>query len=131
MKKAIQEAVRQWRAKAESDWIAVEILLKSERCPADAVCFHCQQFVEKLLKGFLTLHNVEAPKTHDLRRLIELSEPHVPQLSSLKDAADHLTEYGVQSRYPDEWREIEISEMNKIVQLAKEFRGILNPLLQV
>ena len=27
------EAVRQWRAKAQSDWTAVEILLGSERCP--------------------------------------------------------------------------------------------------
>ena len=45
------EAVRQWRAKAQGDWTTVEILLGSERCPADTVCFHCQQFVEKLRPG--------------------------------------------------------------------------------
>lgn len=44
------EAVRQWRGKAQSDWTTVEILLSSERCPADTVCFDCQQSVEKLLK---------------------------------------------------------------------------------
>ena len=69
------EAVRQWRAKARSDWTTVEILLGSERCPADTVCFHCQQLVEKLLKALLTRHGIEAPKTHDLRRLIRLAEP--------------------------------------------------------
>jgi hypothetical protein len=37
-----REAVRQWRAKAQSDWTTVEILLASERCPAETVCFHCQ-----------------------------------------------------------------------------------------
>lgn len=56
------EAVRQWRTKARSDWTTVEILLGSERCPADTVCFHCQQFVEKLLKALLTRHGVEAPR---------------------------------------------------------------------
>lgn len=65
-----REAVRQWREKAQSDWTAVEILLASERCPAETVCFHCQQFVEKLLKAFLTSHGIETPKTHDLRRSI-------------------------------------------------------------
>ena len=59
------ELVRQWKEKARNDWTAVEILLDSEQCPAETVCFHCQQFVEKLLKALLTQHCIEAPKTHD------------------------------------------------------------------
>jgi HEPN domain-containing protein len=55
------EAVRQWQAKAQSDWDAVEILTASKRCPADTVCFHCQQCVEKLLKALLTRHGIKAP----------------------------------------------------------------------
>jgi hypothetical protein len=31
-----RDAVRQWKAKAESDWTTVQILLDSERCPAEA-----------------------------------------------------------------------------------------------
>ncbi len=73
-----REAVRQWRVKAQSDWDAVEILTSSKRCPTDTVCFHCQQFVEKLLKALLTRHDIEAPKTHDLRRLIQLALPFAP-----------------------------------------------------
>lgn len=57
-----REAVQQWQAKAQSDWTTIEILMSSEQCPADAVCFHCQQFVEKLLKAILTKHGIEAPK---------------------------------------------------------------------
>ena len=95
-----REAVRQWRAKAQSDWTAIEIMMSSEQCPADAVCFHCQQFVEKLLKAILTKHNIEAPKTHDLRRLIQLAEPFVPELSRLSDSSDKLTVHGVEARYP-------------------------------
>jgi HEPN domain-containing protein len=91
----VREAVRQWRSKAQSDLTAIEILRNSEQCPADAVCFHCQQFVEKLLKGLLTLHGVESPRTHDLRRLIQLAEPLVPELVHLSDASDSLTIHGV------------------------------------
>ena len=118
-------AVGQWRAKAQSDWTTVEILLGSEQCPADTVCFHCQQFVEKLLKALLTSHGVEAPRTHDLRRLIQLAEPFAPELSRFADASDTLTVHGVESRYPGDWREIEPSEMNEVVELARELGAIL------
>jgi len=104
--------------------------MKSARCPKNTVCFHCRQYVEKLLKGFLTLHNIEAPRTHDLRRLIELAEPYAPQISSLKDDADILTQYGVQSRYQDDWRVIKTPEIKRTVQLAKEFGKIIIPHLK-
>jgi HEPN domain-containing protein len=121
----IRESIRQWQAKAQSDWTAVEILLASEQCPADTVCFHCQQFVEKLLKAILTRYEIEAPKTHDLRRLIQLAEPYAPELSQLADSSDTLTVHGVQTRYPGDWRQIAPEEMNEVVELAKKFGEIL------
>ena len=66
----INELVRQWKEKALSDWTAVEILSRDKNCPPEVVCFHCQQFVEKLLKALLTRYNIEAPKTHDLLFLL-------------------------------------------------------------
>ncbi len=122
----IAEAVQQWRTKARSDWTTVEILLGSDRCPADTVCFHCQQFVEKLLKALLTRHGIEAPKTHDVRRLIQLAEPFAQELSQFSDASDALTAHGVETRYPDDWREIEPTEMHEVVELAKRLGEILH-----
>ena len=119
------KAVGQWRAKAQTDWTTVEILMGSERCPADAVCFHCQQFVEKLLKALLTRHGIEAPKTHDVRRLIQLAQPFAPELSRFSDSSDALTVHGVETRYPDDWREIEPTEMNEVVELTKRLGEIL------
>lgn len=119
------KAVQQWRVKAESDWTAVEILRASNRCPADAVCFHSQQFVEKLLKALLTRHGVEAPKTHDVRRLIQVAEPFAPELSRFSDASDVLTVHGVETRYPDDWHKIEATERDEVVELAKELGAIL------
>ena len=124
MSDEIAESVRQWRAKAESDWTAVEILLSSGDCPADAVCFHCQQFVEKLLKAILTRYQVEAPRIHDLRRLIQLAKPYAPQLLELADSSDALTIHGVETRYPDGWRQITADEMNEIVEVSRKFGEI-------
>ena len=107
----------------------MQILLTSEQCPADTVCFHCQQYVEKLLKGVLTLHSIEAPRTHDLRRLIQLAQPYVPGLSDLSDSSDALTIHGVETRYPGDWRRVESAEMQAAVELAKEFGKIILPKL--
>ncbi len=131
MNKETREAVRQWREKAQSDRATVEILRNSEQCPTDVACFHCQQFVEKLLKAILTLHGVEAPKTHDLRRLIQLAEPFAPELSRLSDASDKLTVYGVETRYPGDWLQVTTSEMNEMVELARQFGDILLPKLEL
>ena len=125
MNEQTREAARQWRAKAQSDWDAVVILTASKRCPTDTVCFHCQQFVEKLLKALLTQHSIEAPKTHDLRRLIKLAQPFAPELSLLADESDELTVHGVETRYPGEWRQIKKSEMKRMIDLAKRFGDIL------
>lgn len=131
MNKETREAVRQWRKKAQSDWTTVGILTTSERCPADIACFHCQQFVEKMLKAILTLHGIEAPKTHDLRRLIQLAEPFAPELSRLSDASDKLTVHGVETRYPGDWLRVTTSEMNEMVELEKQFGDILLPKLEL
>jgi len=125
-----RESVRQWLEKAKSDWTAVEILTGSDECPADTVCFHCQQYVEKLLKAVLTCYSIEAPKTHDLRRLVQLAEPFVPGLASSADAADELTFYGVETRYPGDWQPIQKAEMEHAVELAEGFAALLMPKLE-
>lgn len=126
----VRESIRQWRAKAQSDWTTVEILSDSKLCPTETVCFHCQQFVEKLLKAALTLYGVEAPKTHDLRRLIQLAEPYLPELSRLVDSSDALTVHGVETRYPGDMPQVTLAEMNELVESSKEFGKILIPKLK-
>jgi len=119
-----REAVLEWLAKARNDWTTVEILLASGQAPGETTCFHCQQYVEKLIKAVLTYAGVEAPKTHDLRRLIQLAVSSVPELAAFAEAADGLTVYGVQTRYPGDWRQIGPDEMDEAVRLAREM-GVL------
>lgn len=127
----VGKLVQQWKQKAQNDWITVEILITSKQCPTETVCFHCQQFVEKLLKALLTLHSIESPKTHDLRRLIQLAEPLIPGLSDLSDDSDKLTVHGVETRYPGEWYPVTLAEMNEVVGISKKFGELLLPKLDI
>jgi HEPN domain-containing protein len=118
MKEPVRKAVKQRLAKTDSNWAAVEILTASDRRPTETVCFHCQQYVEKLLKAFLTLKGIETPKTHDLRRLIQLAEPFEPKLIQLVDDADDLTVHGVQSKYPGDFWQVEAAEMEHLIKFV-------------
>lgn len=120
-----QEAVRQWLARARADWETVKVLIGNTDSPRESIAFHCQQYVEKLLKAFLTMQGIEAPRTHDVRRLVQLAEPAAPELSGMVDSADLLTEHAVAMRYPDEWREIDAEEVQSMVVAARQFAAVL------
>lgn len=130
MNEETQESVRQWLARARVDWETVEVLVGHADGPPESIAFHCQQYVEKLLKALLTLHSIEAPRTHDIRRLVQLAIPLVPNLSGLESLADRLTEYAVAMRYPDEWRQIEVEEVQAVVVAAKRFADVLLPKIE-
>jgi len=63
MSNDLSESVSQWMIKAEEDWEAVQIMAAHSRPPFSLVCFHCQQYIEKLLKALLTKNGIEAPHT--------------------------------------------------------------------
>lgn len=130
MSEEIHKAVRQWFEKAESDWRTVNILLASENKPTDVICFHCQQSVEKLLKALLTQNSVEAPRTHDIRRLVQLSQTYIPELAELTDVADKLTVHGVETRYPGDFQQVDEIEMQDVIELTRQFREIILPKLK-
>ncbi len=127
MKNSKDDFVEKWLLKAESDWKTIDIFSKEIDRPNDVLCFHCQQHVEKLLKALLTQNNIEFPRTHDIRTLIDLLESTCSKLQDLKEKGDILTGYGVASRYPDDWYEIEDNEVSQAVKITQEFRNILFP----
>lgn len=127
MSEELAEAAQAWLAKAQEDWAAVEILSQADNSPRDVVCFHCQQYVEKLLKSLLTLHNLEFPKTHALDELVALAMPFVPELSDLRDGAEALNEHAVQTRYPTDRAETDLARMNDMIAIARQFADVLLP----
>ena len=66
----------------------------------DGVCFHCQQCVEKYLKGLIEELGLPVPKTHMLVLLLAaLVAPH-PELKSFRRGLVFLTPFAVATRYP-------------------------------
>ena len=87
---------REWAAKAEGDFVvAAQIMRQRKNRVLDAACFHCQQSAEKYLKARLSEAGIAFPKTHDLVVL-----PKEPLWASLMAAAQTLTDYAVDFRYP-------------------------------
>src|SRR6266542_6924601 len=94
------EVARAWFKKAENDLINAENTIKMEKPPCDTICFHAQQCAEKYLKGFLTYHEIEFPKTHSLEDLVLLCETIVPSIEDELENIEILSSYGVEVRCP-------------------------------
>jgi HEPN domain-containing protein len=69
----------------------------SEEIPYDAVCFHCQQAAEKLLKAYLVGKGQLHPITHDLFLILEKTLPLNSDAEKLRDALSILMPYAVEN----------------------------------
>ena len=94
---------KEWTAKAEADYSTATRELKAPESPNfDAVCFHAQQCVEKLMKALLIHLGIVPPRTHDLTELDRLLAPVCPQWSWPAQELRFLTRAAVDFRYPGE-----------------------------
>ena len=66
------ELVRQWLSRARMDINAAQASLAFQLPEPAAVCFHCQQAVEKSLKGFLVYRCINFEWSHEIEYLINL-----------------------------------------------------------
>ena len=123
------EFVRQWLLKAEEDFNAAKSLVADGVSFLSTACFHSQQAAEKYLKAFLTYHQVEFPKTHDIDELLDLIAPIDSKLSeSLRDVIA-LTNYGVDVRYPGDFPNVTGSDAQQAIQMAEKVRRSVLDLL--
>ena len=93
----MKPTTKEWLAAAEDDLLSARKLVDDPRL-TNVVTFHCQQCIEKALKGILEEENKKIIKSHDLLRLTEMAA------ITLSD--DELTilatinEVYIDSRYP-------------------------------
>jgi len=114
-----REVVKAWFRKAENDLINAEHTMKMKNPPYDTVCFHAQQCAEKYLKGFLTFHEIEFPKTHSIEDLVLLCKQVAPSIESETGDVEILSSYGVEIRYPDEiYYDIPAEDAREAVELS-------------
>lgn len=99
----MNDTVREWVQKAERDYAtATRELAALEQPNYDAVCFHAQQCIEKLMKGLLIQRGIMPPKTHDLAYLSQFISPVCPEWTCPLEDLRFLTRAAVAYRYPGE-----------------------------
>jgi len=121
----LRDLVQGWLQKAEHDLKNAKIILEAPDTdkPYDTVCFHCQQAVEKCLKGYLTFLNCNFPKTHSISNLLYIASEKNPDIHQF-DNAEILTYYAIENRYPDNYympTEQETVEAYKIALSLQKF----------
>ena len=110
-----------WLVKSQHDLGSAARLLEGEEPYLDTAVCHWQQGVEKALKAFLTLHDLEVERTHDLTELLEKGVPVEPALSSWRGAAQELTPYAVTFQYPGDVLEPEMEEAKRALGVGRRF----------
>jgi HEPN domain-containing protein len=92
------DLAQKWLKLAEAEFVAAERLMEIGEALQGA-CFHSQQAAEKSLKAWLIAHDIDPPKTHELKELIALCAPIESGFNGFLGEADALTWYAVKGRY--------------------------------
>jgi hypothetical protein len=127
-----REAAR-WFRIAIDDQAVAQVCLDKIPPSVGIAAYHCQQSVEKIVKGMLVVAGVHFPKTHDLRALADLAEVHFPAWRDLFTRGIPLTGWGHAYRYPGLEDDpppdaIELSSaLTTIDQLAAHLRELIVP----
>jgi len=117
-----------WFRKAKNDIRAAELLV-SDSDLVDEVAFHCQQAVEKCLKGYLFWNGHPFEKKHDLNLLSQNCLLIDGSLNSVLIGVAPLTQYAVEYRYPGPLVHPTDAEARGFIQLSKTVYGAIAPKL--
>ncbi len=92
------ESLESLKTSAYEDLWTAELVRDSDDEKTRIICFHLQQYVEKMVKAKLLEKGIQYPKKHDLVSLLELFENRSLLDRHLKDAAS-LSDYATAFRY--------------------------------
>jgi len=124
----MSELIDEWIRKADADYAtACREMLADEGVNFDAVCFHSQQCIEKLMKALLIKKSVTPPKTHDLFHLGLLLSPVCKKWSCRPEDLRYLTRASVDFRYPGE--SADRDEASEAVEICSKLRTSIHKLL--
>jgi HEPN domain-containing protein len=127
---ALRVLVDEWLEAAQQDYDVAQTLLRGNPQFMRAIAFHAQQAAEMFIKGFLTRHQVEFPKTHDIADLRKLLAVVDAGLAERIGAAEELTTFAVKTRYRDSGVTVSLPGARSAVELAGQVRAAILEALQ-
>lgn len=105
-----------WMRRARAD-LALAAAPLPQYALYEDLCWHAQQAAEKAVKAVLLALQIPFPRTHILERLIGLLPESVPCPPDLL-AAEALSQYASQSRYPGDEEPVLEAEYREALRLA-------------
>lgn len=88
-----------WLYHANQDYLAAKILIKDVRC-FNATAFHCQQCIEKALKGYLLFKNRKLFDGHNLTWLCKQAVLMDQTFRKWIEPSVNLNKFYIETRYP-------------------------------
>ena len=117
--------VEDWRILAERDLSVADHLAANMRpVPTEIIAFHCQQAVEKYLKGVLVILDEEPPYIHDLDRLCSMVGKHRPSFVNISSLCTIINYFSVQPRY-DSGLSLSEADMYLVLKHTKTIKDFL------
>jgi len=123
--------VRKWLTKARRDLLSAKRLARGSEPYLDSAIYHCQQCIEKAIKGWLVYHDLAFEKTHDLRLLVTLASEMEPKFAEWFDVAEQISPYATAYRYPGEVLEPTEKEYQQASKAAGQFYEFICSLLPI
>jgi len=95
------DITNEWLLIAYDDYDSAKFLYDNKiPKPLEIICYHCQQSVEKSLKAFICAHDIDIPKTHEVKKLCEKCSKIDDSFAVLFDDCEELEVYATETRYP-------------------------------
>lgn len=125
------EYLQRWIIKANNDLTVAEHELSTtdEERVTEAICFHCQQAVEKYLKAFLIFHKQDFGKTHNLEYLLKLCSQLDKEFQEID--VGNLSFYAVEIRYPGDFYIPTTKEAKESIEIAKQIKEFVLKKIQI
>lgn len=122
--------VKEWIKKAGHDLGMAKLALEHKEEFTDSICFHCQQYVEKILKAYLVHQDIEFAKTHSLAYLVDLMGQKEQVSEELYLLVEELESYAVGIRYPSDAFEPTKADAVKAYENAIKVQEIIHEKLK-
>ncbi len=109
-----------WYDKAKKDMRGAEILFESE-ADNSLVAFHCQQAIEKMLKGYILMRTKQLLEGHSLIFLIRRAGQFDDEIIKFKKDCAFVNQFYIETRYPaDIPDEVDEYEVRECLETASE-----------
>lgn len=119
--------IKKWIIKANNDLKAAQHEIQNADPVTDAVCFHCEQAVEKFFKAFLIYNHIDFEKNHNLFSLQESCIEISKDFNNVD--LKNLNFFGVTERYPDDFYIPEVEEAKEYIIIAEQVKNLVESML--